>query len=190
MSNTAPALTEDLTQLTGTYTLDPIHSRIGFQARHALVTKVRGTFNEFDGTLELDGADPARSKGEVVIKVESIDTGNFDRDGHLRTNDFFAMGEYPEIRFAVTGIAPENDTDFKVTGDLTMRGVTKEVIFDVEFLGAALDMSGAVRVGFEGKATVNRQDWGISWNAPLEAGGVLVSDKVTLEFEFAAVKAS
>ncbi|MGH8910917.1 MAG: YceI family protein, partial [Acidimicrobiia bacterium] len=117
-------------------------------------------------------------------------TGQADRDAHLRSNDFFDMDEYPEITFSATAIAPESETEFKVTGDLTMRGVTKPVTVDIEFLGATIDPFGNERVGFEGSVRVNRKDWGINWNAALEAGGMLVSEKVTLEFEVAAIKAN
>lgn len=182
--------TIERSQLTGEYTIDPTHSRVGFLARHALVTKVRGLFNEFEGRITIDGDDPSRSTAEVTIQAASIVTGQADRDAHLRSNDFFAMDEYPEITFSTTAITPVSETDFKVAGDLTMRGVTKPVTLDVEYLGAAHDPYGNVRLGFEGSVTVNRKDWGINWNAALEAGGLLVSEKATLEFEVAVVKAS
>lgn len=180
----------DRSQLTGEFTVDPGHSRFGFVARHAMVTRVRGGFNEFEGTLHLDGEDPSNSKGELTIKVDSIDTRNPDRDGHLRSNDFFAMEQYPEIKFTATDLEPVDGDDYRVTGDLTVRGVTRPVTFDVEFTGAAIDPWGNVRVGLEGSTVVNRKDWGVNWNAALEAGGVLVSEKVTLEFEISAVKAA
>lgn len=186
----ATATATPLVELTGEYTIDPAHSRIGFIARHALVTKVRGLFNDFAGTLSINGSSPAESSGTVTIQVASIDTGQPDRDAHLRTNDFFALDEYPEITFQSTALKQVDDTNFEVTGDLTMRDVTKSVTVAVEFLGAAVDAAGANRIGFEGSVTVNRKDWGINWNAALEAGGVLVSDKVVLEFEVAAVKVS
>lgn len=178
-------------ELTGDYDIDASHSRFGFVARHAMVTKVRGQFNDFEGTLRLDGENPASSEGRLVVQAKSIDTRNEDRDAHLRSNDFFAMDEFPEITFESTGVEATDDEDkFRVTGDLTMRGVTKPVTLDVEFTGAATDPWGNTRVGLEGSATVNRKDWGINWNAALEAGGVLVSEKVTIEFEIAAVKAN
>ncbi|HLT95554.1 MAG TPA: YceI family protein [Acidimicrobiia bacterium] len=178
-----------LSELTGTYAIDASHSRLGFVARHAMVSKVRGHFDEFEGTLELDGENPANSSGRVTIQTASIDTGNEDRDNHLRSNDFFAMEEYPTIEFVSTAVEPTDDESvYRVKGDLTIRGVTKPVEFDVEYLGAAIDPWGNTRVGFEGSTTVNRKDWNVSWNAALEAGGVLVSEKVTLEFEIAAVK--
>ena len=180
----APALTE----LTGTWTLDPAHTRIGFVARHAMVTKVRGSFNEFEGTAVLDGANPANSHAEVTIKAASIDTRNAQRDEHLRSNDFLAMQEHPEITFTSTGARQVDDTTFELTGDLTIRGVTKSVTIPFTFEGAAKDPFGNLRAGFEGSVAINRKDWGVNWNAALEGGGVLVSDRVTLEFEISAIK--
>ena len=177
-----------LTELTGTWTLDPAHTRLGFVARHAMVTKVRGSFNEFEGTAVLDGANPANSHAEVTIKAASIDTRNAQRDEHLRSNDFLAMQEHPEITFTSTGARQVDDTTFELTGDLTIRGVTKQVTIPFTFEGAAKDPFGNLRAGFEGSVVVNRKDWGVAWNAALEGGGVLVSDKVTLEFEVSAVK--
>jgi polyisoprenoid-binding protein YceI len=177
-----------LTELTGTWTLDPAHTRIGFVARHAMVTKVRGAFNEFEGTATLDGANPANSRVEVKIQAASIDTRNAQRDEHLRSNDFLAMNEHPEITFASTGVRQVDDTTFELTGDLTIRGVTNSVTIPFTFEGAATDPFGNKRVGFEGSVTINRKDYGVTWNAALEGGGVLVSDKVTLEFEVSAIK--
>ena len=181
---TAPALTE----LTGTYTLDPAHTRIGFVARHAMVTKVRGAFNEFEGTATLDGANPADSSAQVTISAASIDTRNAQRDEHLRSNDFLSMDEYPQITFSSTGARQVDDSTFELTGDLTIKGVTNAITIPFSFEGAAKDPFGNLRVGFEGAVTINRKDYGITWNAALETGGVLVSDKVTLEFEISAVK--
>jgi polyisoprenoid-binding protein YceI len=178
----------DLTQLTGTYKLDAAHTRIGFVARHAMVTKVRGAFNEFEGTAVLDGAEPSKSSATVTIKAASIDTRNADRDAHLRSNDFFSMDEFPEITFVSTGVEQVDPSNYNVTGDLTIKGVTKPVTIPFEFTGAVIDPWGNQRVGFEGSATVNRKDWGVNFNAALEAGGVLVSEKITLEFDISAVK--
>ena len=180
----APALTD----LTGTWTLDPAHTRIGFVARHAMVTKVRGSFNEFEGTATFDGANPANSHAEVTIKAASIDTRNAQRDGHLRSNDFLAMEEHPEITFISTGVRQVDETTFELTGDLTIRGVTRSVTIPFTFEGAAKDPFGNLRAGFEGSVAINRKDWGVNWNAALEGGGVLVSDRVTLEFEVSAIK--
>jgi polyisoprenoid-binding protein YceI len=174
--------------LTGSYTIDPTHSRIGFVARHAMVTKVRGSFNEFSGSGYLDAENPSASHAELTIQAASIDTRNADRDGHLRSNDFFDMETYPEIRFASTSVERVDETTYRVTGDLTIKDTTKPVTVDFEYTGTAVDPYGNQRVGFEGSTTVNRKEWGVNWNAALEAGGVLVSEKVTLEFEVSAVR--
>jgi polyisoprenoid-binding protein YceI len=186
MTNT-PTLT-DLTDLTGTYTFDPAHTRIGFVARHAMVTKVRGAFNEFEGTATLDGADPANSTAQVTISAASIDTRNAQRDEHLRSKDFLAMDEYPQITFVSTGARQVDDATFELTGNLTIRGVTNSITIPFTYEGAARDPYGNLRVGFEGSATINRSDYGITWNAALETGGVLVSDKIVLEFDVSAIK--
>jgi polyisoprenoid-binding protein YceI len=174
--------------LTGTYAIDPTHSRIGFVARHAMVTKVRGSFNEFEGSGYFDAANPAASHLSLTIQAASIDTRNADRDGHLKSNDFFDMETYPEITFTSTSVEPKGDDEYTVTGDLTIKGVTKPVSVDFELAGAATDPFGNHRIGLEGKTAVNRKDFGVNWNAALEAGGVLVSEKVALEFEVSAIK--
>ena len=173
---------------TGTYTIDPTHSRIGFVARHAMVTKVRGSFNEFDGTGYFDADDPTESHLQLTIKAASIDTRNADRDGHLKSNDFFDMETYPEITFVSTAVEQTDDDEYRVTGDLTIKGVTKPVTIDFGYEGTAVDPYGNTRVGLEGKTIVNRKDWGVNWNATLDAGGVLVGEKVTLEFEVSAIR--
>jgi len=174
--------------LSGTYLIDPAHSRFGFVARHAMVTKVRGSFHDFTGTLRLDETDPTSGSGELNIVATSIDTGNEQRDGHLRSNDFFDMETYPELTYRSTGIEALGDDKYKVTGDLTIKDVTKSVTLDVEYTGAAVDPYANVRIGLEGRTVVNRKDWGVNWNAPLEAGGVLVGEKVTLEIDISAIK--
>lgn len=187
MSTTTTTTTVPST-LTGTYAIDPSHSRIGFVARHAMVTKVRGSFNEFEGSGSFDAEDPTRSQLQVTIQAASIDTRNADRDGHLRSNDFFAMEQFPEITFASTAVEQLDTEHYRVTGDLTIKGVTKPVAVDFEYTGTAVDPYSNVRIGFEGKTVINRSDWGISWNGVLEAGGVLVSEKITLEFEVSAIR--
>ncbi len=174
--------------LTGSYTLDASHSRIGFVARHAMVTKVRGAFNSVDGTGYFDAADPARSHLELTIQADSIDTRNADRDAHLRGNDFLDMEHYPQIRFVSTEVERPDDATYRVTGDLTIKDTTKPITFDLEFTGAVVDPFGNQRIGLEGGVSVNRKDWGVNFNVTMEAGGVLVSEKVLLEFEVSAVK--
>jgi len=177
-----------LADLTGTYTIDPAHSRIGFMAKHAMVTKVRGAFNDFTGNIVLDGANPANSSATVTIKAASIDTRNAQRDGHLASNDFLAMEEHPEITFVSTAARQDGETDFELTGDLTIKGVTNSITIPFSYEGSATDPFGNFRAGFEGSVVINRKDYGVTWNAALEKGGVLVSDKVTLEFEISAIK--
>jgi polyisoprenoid-binding protein YceI len=174
--------------LTGDYTIDTAHSRVGFVARHAMVTKVRGSFNEFEGSIHLDGANPENSSGQVTIQAKSIDTRNSQRDDHLRSNDFLDMDNHAEVTFASTAIKQDDETTFTVVGDLTVRGVTKSVEIPFEFTGSATDPFGNQRVGLEGSVVINRKDYGVNWNAALETGGVLVSEKVTLEIEVSAIK--
>lgn len=174
--------------LTGNYTLDPEHTRIGFVTRHAMVTKVRGGFNEFDGRIHIDGEDPSKSTAEITIKAGSIDTRNEQRDGHLRTNDFLDAEKYTEITFAATQIEQVSENSFRVTGDLSIKDVTRPITIDFDYEGTATDPFGNVRVGFEGSTRINRKDFNVTWNAPLETGGVLVSDDVQLEFEVSAIK--
>ncbi len=175
---------------TGTYSIDPTHSRIGFVARHAMVTKVRGSFNEFEGAGYFDAENPAASHLELTIQAASIDTRNADRDGHLRSNDFFDMDTYPVITFASSAVEAVDENTYRVTGDLTIKGITKPVTIDFDYAGTAVDPFGNTRLGLEGSVVVNRKEWGVNWNAALDAGGVLVSEKVTLEFEVSAVRTS
>lgn len=174
--------------LTGSYQLDVAHSRIGFAARHAMVTTVRGSFGEFAGTAALDYTDPTRSHAEVTIAVASLGTGSEQRDGHLRSPDFFDVETYPEMSFHSTAARQLGDDTFRLVGDLTIKDVTRPISIDFSYAGSAIDPYGNQRVGFEGTATVNRTDWGLTWNAALETGGVLVSDKVTLTFDVSAIK--
>ncbi|WP_432493820.1 YceI family protein [Kineococcus auxinigenes] len=175
--------------LSGEYLLDPTHSRIGFVARHAMVTKVRGQFTRFEGRAHLDFARPEASSAQVLIEVASIDTREPHRDEHLRTNDFFDAPAHPRIGFRSTHVQPLGGSDYRVTGDLTIKGRTRPVAIDFEHTGAAKDHFGTTRVGFEGSTRIDRRDWGVVWNAPLETGGVLLSETVLLEFEVSAVPA-
>ena len=185
---TQSATTTQLQDLTGDYTLDVTHSRLGFVARHAMVTKVRGSFPEFEGTAHLDFADPTKSSATLTIQVASITTGQAQRDEHLRNNDFFDAPTYPTITFTSTSAAVVDGDTYRLTGDLTIKDVTKPVAIDFEFSGTEKDPFGNTRVGFDGKTVIKRSDWGVSWNAALESGGVLVSDKITLEFDVSAIK--
>ncbi|MEV7979088.1 YceI family protein [Streptomyces sp. NPDC086519] len=186
--STSTGATAATAALTGDYTIDPAHTTLGFVARHAMVTNVKGSFQEFEGTLHLDGADPSKSTASLDIKMDSITTGSPDRDGHLKSADFFKIDEFPTMTFRSTEAEALGGDDYRITGDLTILGVTKPVTIDLEFNGAAKDPFGNERVGFEGKAEIKRSDWGVTWNAALETGGVLVSDKIKLNFDISAIK--
>ncbi len=181
------AATTVIDDITGDYALDVTHTRLGFSARHAMVTTVRGGFNTFEGTAHIDAANPAASKVDLRIETASISTGVADRDGHLRSADFFDVENYPAITFVSTSVARDG-ADWTVTGDLTIKDVTKPVTIEFEQTGSAKDPFGNTRIGFEGGTAISRKDWGLTWNAALETGGVLVSDKVKLEFDVSAIK--
>jgi polyisoprenoid-binding protein YceI len=187
LDHTFDAPTSVVEDLTGDYTIDPTHSRLGFSARHAMVTTVRGQFTDFAGTAHIDTANPAASKVELTIRTASIDTGVADRDGHLKSGDFFDAEANPEITFVSTDVERDGD-DWTITGDLTIKGVAKPVTIEFESTGSARDPFGNLRVGFEGATSINRKDWGLSWNAALETGGVLVSEKIKLEFDVSAIR--
>lgn len=176
-----------LDDIAGDYSLDSAHSRLGFSARHAMVATVRGQFDDFTGTAHVDTANPANSKVEVSIVANSISTGNEQRDGHLLSGDFFESEQYPTITFRSTDVSRDGD-DWTIAGDLTIKGVTHSIAVPFEFSGSAQDPFGNTRVGFEGGTTIKRSDWGMSFNAALETGGVLVSDKIKLEFDISAIK--
>ncbi|MFF8716267.1 YceI family protein [Streptomyces sp. NPDC015184] len=186
----APAVDPALAALTGDYTIDPAHSSIGFTVRHAMVTNVRGTFGDHEGTLKLDGSDPANSTASIDVRIASVDTGIADRDAHLVSGDFFDAEKFPLMTFRSTHAEQLGGDDYRVTGDLTIKDVTRPLSIDLEFNGSATDVYGNERVGFEGSATILRSDWGLTWNAALETGGVMVSDKVKLTFDISAIKAA
>ncbi|MGW6746598.1 YceI family protein [Streptomyces sp. NPDC055025] len=177
-----------LAALTGEYTIDPAHSTISFTVRHAMVTNVRGSFNEHEGTLNLDGSNPAASTASIDVSIASVDTGIPDRDGHLRSADFFDAETFPKMSFRSTSTEQTDAETYRVTGDLTIKDTTRPLTIDLEFHGSATDVYGNERVGFEGSATILRSDWGLTWNAALETGGVMVSDKVKLTFDISAIK--
>jgi len=181
-------LGHDVGTLAGTYTFDPDNSRIGFEARHAVVTKVHGAFHDFTGTALLDGVDPSQSKVDLTIQVASLGTGNNKRDDHLRTNDFFDVARFPTIRFVSTAVRRLKPSVFGLTGDLTIKNTIKSVTVEFEFTGVVTDSWGNHCAGFEGRTEVNRKDWGVNFNAALEAGGLLVSEKAVLTFDISAVK--
>jgi polyisoprenoid-binding protein YceI len=182
--DTATQVIEDIS---GDYVIDAAHTRVGFSARHAMVTTVRGQFKDFEGKAHIDAANPADSSVTVTIQTASIDTGVADRDGHLKSADFFDVEQFPEITFVSTDVSRDGD-DWTITGDLTVKGVTKPVSIEFESTGSARDPFGNLRVGFEGGTAISRKDWGLTWNAALETGGVLVSDKVKLEFDVSAIQ--
>ena len=167
----------------GTWAVDPAHSDVAFVARHLMVTKVRGRFTDVSGTVTV-ADDFAASTVSAAAAVASVDTGNADRDAHLRSADFFDAETYPEITFVSTAVTPDS-----LTGDLTIKGVTKPVTFDLDFGGVATDPWGNTKAAFEARTDVSRKDWGLTWNAALEGGGVLVSDKVTISLDIQLVKA-
>ena len=175
-------------ELTGTWSIDPTHSRVGFSSRHAMVTKVRGAFNDVSGTAHLDAEDMSRSQVRVVLQVASVDTRSPQRDAHLRSSDFFDAEQHPTIEFDSTAVDEVDENQFIVTGELTIRGVTRTISVPLELLGVDTDPFGQLRAGLEGSRRIDRKDWGVSWNTPLDSGGVLVSDKITLEFELSLVK--
>jgi polyisoprenoid-binding protein YceI len=182
------AATHAVEDITGDYTLDVTHSRLGFSARHAMVTTVRGEFQQFSGNAHVDGQNPANSTVTVTIDPASISTGTTDRDGHLRSADFFDVDNHGEITFTSTRVQRTEDGVWEITGDLTIKGVTNEVTIPFEQTGSARDPFGNLRVGFEGSATINRKDWGLAWNAALETGGVLVSERIKLDVDISAIQ--
>ena len=176
-----------LADLQGTFVLDPTHTTFSFVTRHAMVTKVRGSFEKFEGQAIVDGSSPETSSLSVNIDVASVTTRNVDRDAHLRSADFFDVERFPNMVFVSTNIAVDGDT-VEVTGDLTIKDVTNSVTFPLEYQGSAKDPFGNTRVGFEGSVQVLRSDFGLTWNAALETGGFLVSDKVAIEVEISAIQ--
>ena len=171
-----------------TYSIDKAHSEVTFQVRH-LLTRVRGRFSDFNGTIEFDEENPERSLVDVAVQAASIDTNERDRDAHLRSADFFDVEKIPVLTFRSTDIQHKAGDRFAVTGDLTIHGVTRSVSFDVLFLGKAKDPWGNERIAFEAGTTVNRKDFGLTWNAALETGGFLVGDDVKISLSVQAVPA-
>jgi polyisoprenoid-binding protein YceI len=186
---TASPVVVSYPEVTGTYTIDPDHSTIGFSVRHAMISNVRGRFERFEGLLKLDGAEPSRSEAYVSVQTDSLDTGVADRDAHLAGPDFFDSATYPLMAFRSTGITPLGDDEFQLLGTLRIKDIELPLTVDITFGGAGSDAFGSPRVGFDGRATLRRSDWGLAWNTPLDTGGVLVGDKVTLALDISAVRA-
>ncbi len=171
----------------GSYTIDAAHTSVEFVARHLMITKVRGRFSEVSGTITIED-EPELSHVEVEIGMASVDTGNGDRNAHLRSADFFDVENHPAMSFRSSGLQKTKSGKFQLTGELTIRGVTRPVAFDVEFDGATPSPFGDERIAFTAEAEVNREDWGLTWNVALEAGGVLVSKTARIEISVQAVK--
>jgi polyisoprenoid-binding protein YceI len=169
-----------------TYAIDKTHSEVTFQVRH-LLTKVRGRFTEFAGTLSFDREHPEQSSVSLVIDAASIDTGTADRDTHLRSGDFFAIDTHPTLTFTSSRVVKTGDETYDVVGTLTIRGVAREITLPVIYLGVAQDPWGSVRAGFETSLTLNRKDFGLTWNAALETGGFLVGDEVGINLSIQAI---
>jgi polyisoprenoid-binding protein YceI len=170
--------------------IDNTHSQVTFSVRHMMVTTVKGQFNVLSGKLEIDEQHPENSWVEAEADTASIDTRDDRRDGHLRSPDFFDAANYPTITFKSTKVVAVGDHEYRVSGDLTIHGVTRQVTFDAEYSGQLKDPYGMQRAGLSAKATINRKDFGLNWNQALESGGVLVGDKVTIEIDLAAVRAA
>ncbi|MFJ8885070.1 YceI family protein [Streptomyces sp. NPDC102402] len=177
-----------LAALTGEWMIDPAHSRIGFSVRHAMVTTVRGAFLEYESRLYFDGRDPARSRAEISLATGSVDTGVEQRDAHLVGRDFLNAAKHPSITFVSTAVQLIGKDVYRMTGNLTIRGITNPVVLDLTYIGHVTDPFGYERVGFDGTTTINRSDWGLTYNARLAEGGAMVSERLRLQFDIAAIR--
>lgn len=181
--------TEEISKLRGgTWKIDTSHASAQFVARHLMVTKVRGRFSGITGTIRIDEEDPLKSSVEALIPTASVDTGEQTRDGHLRSADFFDSENFPEMRFVSTGVAQVEGNTFVLNGELTIRDTTRPVSLELELLGVIEDPKFGLRAGFSGSTELDRTDFGLTWNAALEAGGVVVGDRVKVEIEVEAIK--
>jgi polyisoprenoid-binding protein YceI len=172
----------------GVWTIDPTHSAIGFVARHLMVTKVRGTFSDVSGEITI-AANPLDSVVSASVGMASVSTGDAGRDGHLLGGDFFDVEQHPNMTFRSTALAADGGS-YRLTGDVTIKGTTRSVDFELEFDGVATDPWGNTKAGFTAEAEINRKDWGIEWNVALEAGGVLVSEKIKIQLDIQAVRSN
>jgi polyisoprenoid-binding protein YceI len=167
---------------------DPVHSNVGFSVRHLMISKVHGRFHNWTGSLSIDEAQHAASAVEVDIDAASIDTKDAQRDEHLRSADFIDAANFPKITFRSSRVEKEDEQTYKVTGNLTIRGVTREVTLDTEYLGRQKDPWGGERIGFSAKTAIDRKNFGLTFNMPLEGGGVMVGDKVEITLDVEAIK--
>lgn len=165
------------------WTIDPSHSEVGFKVKHLMITNVKGYFKDYNAVVTTVNEEFDTPTVEFTAKTTSVDTANEQRDQHLRSADFFDSENYPEIKFVSTGYEKEGNDSWKLKGDLTIKGITKPVLLDVEFVGKMKDPWGNIKVGFTVNGKINRKDWGLNWNAALETGGVLVSDEVKIVAE-------
>lgn len=170
------------------WVIDNSHSHIQFTVRHMMISKARGRFHTFSGTVNFDEQTPANSSVSVQIEVDSIDTRDEKRDGHLKSPDFFDAATHPYLTFASKRVEVVDESHGKITGDLTIRGVTREVVLDTEYTGQAKAPWGTTSAGFSASTKINRKDWGLNWNVALETGGVLVGEEVTIDIELEIVK--
>ena len=176
-----------MSDITGTWVIDPAHTSIAFSARHAMVAKVRGNFTAFEGQFSIDAANIAASAAAITIQAASIDTDNADRDGHLKSADFLDVEQFPTLTFTSTSVS-QNGSTYNVTGDLSIHGVTKQITVPFELVGVSQDPWGNTKIGFEAETEISRKDFGLTWNAALETGGVLVSDTIKLSLDVEATK--
>lgn len=181
----------DTHDFVGTWRIDPAHSRLGFSVRHAMITKIRGGFPDFEGEAHIDPTSPARSWARITARTGSLDTHLEERDRHLRSADFFDVETFPEMVFTSERIEEPDDAeegDFLVIGDLTIRDVTKPLHVSLQFTGTEVDPDGRTRAGLEGSRRIDRREWDVRWNTRLDSGGVLISDKVVLEFDLQLIR--
>jgi polyisoprenoid-binding protein YceI len=189
-SRAATAVLPDpaLESLTGEWVIDPAHSRIGFSVRHAMVTTVRGAFAEYQSRLYFDGRDPSRSQAEIIIKTASVDTGVEQRDAHLVGREFLDARAYPRMRFTSTAVELGSADVYRMTGDLSIKDITRPVVLELTYIGHVTDPFGYDRVGFDGTTTIDRSEWGLTYSTRLAEGGAMVSEKVRLQFDIAAIR--
>ncbi|MEV2216067.1 YceI family protein [Streptomyces sp. NPDC050997] len=178
-----------LSALTGEWVIDPAHSRIGFSVRHAMVTTVRGAFTDYQSRLYFDGRDPARSKAEIIVSTAGVDTGVEQRDAHLVGRDFLDAVAHPRLRFTSTSVEVSGNDLYRMTGDLTIKATTRPVVLELTYIGHVTDPFGYERVGFDGTTTINRSEWGLTYSSKLAEGGAMVSEKVRLQLDIAAIRA-